>query len=102
MNVISESKGRYKKNLEVGVWKDYVGEKLISTRKYKDSTCYITEFHNNGQIRAFGFSKLTVDSTKTDWVLTGEWKFYDSEGVHLSTKMYEKGIPVQDEYFNID
>lgn len=99
MSVTSESKGRYKKDLEVGTWTDYIGERLISMRKYKDSTCHTTEYHNNGQIRAVGFSKISVDSTGLKWLSTGEWKFYDSEGILLGTKMYKKGIPITETYF---
>lgn len=99
MSVISESKGRYKKDLEVGIWKDFVGESLITKRKYKDSICHTTEYHKNGQIRAVGVSKMIVEDKNLHWFLSGEWKFYDSEGVLLGTKMYEKGIPVTETYF---
>ena len=57
MGITSESKGRYKKDFEVGTWKDYIGNKLNTKRKYKDSICYTTEYHKNGKIRAFGIQK---------------------------------------------
>ena len=47
MSVTSISKGRYKKDLEVGTWKDYIGKELNSKRKYKYSICYTTEYHKN-------------------------------------------------------
>ena len=99
MSVTSESKGRYKKDFEVGTWKDYVGERLVSKRKYKDSICHTIEYHKNGQIRAIGVSKMIVEDKNLHWFLTGEWKFYDSEGVLLGTKIYEKGNPVTETYF---
>lgn len=99
MNVTSESKGRYKKDFEVGTWKDYIGKTLLSKRKYKDSICYTTEYHKNGQIRAIGISKMIIEDDNLHWFLSGEWKFYDSEGVLLGTKIYEKGNPITETYF---
>lgn len=98
MGVTSESKGRYKKDFEVGTWKHYVSEKLVSKRVYKDSICYNTEYHNNGQIRATGISKMIIDNENLHWFLSGEWKFYDSEGVLLGTKIYDKGEPILETY----
>lgn len=99
MNVISESRGRYKKDFEVGTWKDYISETLITKRKYKDNICHTTHYHKNGQIRAIGISKMIIDSTNLHWFLSGEWKFYDSEGVLLGTKIYEKDNPITETYF---
>lgn len=99
MSVISESKGRYQRDFEVGTWKDYIGERLITKRKYKDSICHTTEYHKNGKIRAVGVSKMIVEDKNLHWFLSGEWKFYDSEGVLLGTKMYEKGNPITETYF---
>ena len=98
LNIVSKSKGRYKNGFEVGTWKDYLGEGLITKRKYKDSVCYTTDYHHNGQIRAVGISKMITDSTTIHWFLSGEWKFYDSEGVLLGTKIYEKGEPILETY----
>lgn len=94
LDVIAISKGRYINGFEVGTWKDYLGKNLNTKRKYKDSICYTTEYHKNGKIRATGISKMIVDSTTIHWFLSGEWKFYDSEGVLLGTKIYEKGEPI--------
>jgi len=101
MGITSESKGRYKKDFEVGVWKDFVGKRLVTKRKYKDSICYTTEYHNNGKIRAVGISKMIVEDANLHWFLSGEWKFYDSEGILLGTKIYEKGEPIVETYYRI-
>lgn len=98
LNISSKSKGRYKNGFEVGTWKDYLGNRLQTKRKYKDSICYTTEYHDNGKIRAIGISKMIADSTTIHWFLSGEWKFYDSEGVLLGTKIYEKGEPILETY----
>lgn len=98
MNVTSESRGRYKKDFEVGTWKDYIGKELNSKRKYKDSICYTTEYHKNGKIRAIGISKMIVEDQHLHWFLSGEWKFYDNDGVLLGTKIYEKGEPILETY----
>ena len=98
MGITSISKGRYKKDLEVGTWKDYIGKELNSKRKYKDSICYTTEYHKNGKIRAVGISKMISDSATIHWFLSGEWKFYDNDGVLLGTKIYKKGEPILETY----
>jgi len=100
INISSKSKGKYKKGFEVGTWKDYLGNRLLTKRKYKDSICHTTEYHKNGKIRAIGISKMIIDSTTIHWFLSGEWKFYDSEGVLLGTKIYEKGEPIIENYTN--
>jgi antitoxin component YwqK of YwqJK toxin-antitoxin module len=100
MGSTSESKGRYKKDFEVGKWRHYVGEKLFSKRVYKDSICYTTDYHKNGVIRSFGISKMILEEGNLHWFLSGEWKFYDSEGVLLGTKIYEKGEPTFETYTN--
>ena len=98
LNISSKSKGRYKNGFEVGTWKDYLGNRLLTKGKYKDSICYTTEYHDNGKVRAIGISKMIADSTTIHWFLSGEWKFYDSEGVLLGTKIYEKGEPILETY----
>ncbi|MFY0483223.1 hypothetical protein ACI6PS_11510 [Flavobacterium sp. PLA-1-15] len=98
LNISSKSKGRYKNGFEVGTWKDYLDNRLLTKRKYKDSICYTTEYHDNGKVRAIGISKMIADSTTIHWFLSGEWKFYDSEGVLLGTKIYEKGEPILETY----
>ncbi len=98
MTIISESKGRYKKGMQVGIWKDYIGKELTTKRKYKDSICYTTEYHKNGKVRAIGISKMIIDSTTIHWFLSDEWKFYDSDGVLLGTKIYKKGEPILETY----
>ena len=85
-------------NYEVGTWKDYIGKELNSKRKYKDSICYTTEYHKNGKIRAVGISKMISDSATIHWFLSGEWKFYDNDGVLLGTKIYKKGEPILETY----
>lgn len=98
MNIVIKSKGRYKNDFETGIWKEYVGGKLISKHKYKDSICLIKEYHNNGKLRAIGISKLITEGKTLHWFLSEEWKFYDSEGVLLGTKIYDKGTPIQETY----
>ncbi|MDR6969231.1 antitoxin component YwqK of YwqJK toxin-antitoxin module [Flavobacterium arsenatis] len=98
MGIPSKSKGRYKNGFEVGTWKDYLSNRLLTKRKYKDSICHTTEYHANGNIRAIGVSKMIVDSTTIHWYLSGEWKFYDNDGVLLGTKIYEKGEPILETY----
>jgi antitoxin component YwqK of YwqJK toxin-antitoxin module len=98
MGISSESKGRYKKDFEVGVWKDFVSKRLVTKRKYKDSICYTTDYHSNGEIRSFGISKMILANGKLPWFLSGEWKFYDSEGILLGTKIYEKSEPILETY----
>jgi antitoxin component YwqK of YwqJK toxin-antitoxin module len=98
IGISSESKGRYKKDFEVGVWKNFVSKRLVTKRKYKDSICYTTDYHSNGEIRSFGISKMILENGKLHWFLSIEWKFYDSEGILLGTKIYEKSEPILETY----
>ena len=98
LNVSMKSKGRYKNDFETGTWKEYVGDRLTSKKKYKDSICYTKDYHKNGKIRAIGVSKMIVEGNTLHWFLSGEWKFYDSEGVLLGIKVYEKGMPILETY----
>lgn len=98
MNSTSTSIGRYKKGNKTGEWKHFYKEQLTLKEKYKKDLCYIIEYHNTGKIRAIGQSKKYVDNSKTEWLPTGEWKFYDSEGVMLGTKIYDQGIPILETY----
>lgn len=98
MNTTTTSIGRYKKDSKTGKWNYFHKEQLTLTEKYKKDWCYIVEYHNTGQIRSIGQSKKYINNSKTEWLPTGEWKFYDSEGVLLGTKIYEKGIPILETY----
>jgi hypothetical protein len=98
MNTESIATGRYKKGDKTGIWKEFMSDKLLSKEKYKKNSCHIIKYHNTGEIQQIGFSKKTVIDSKIEWLPTGEWTFYDSEGVLLGTKIYEKGIPVQEIY----
>jgi antitoxin component YwqK of YwqJK toxin-antitoxin module len=98
MNTESITTGRYKKGDKKGIWKEFLSDRLLSKEKYKKNNCHIIKYHNTGKVQQIGVSKKTVIDSKVEWLPTGEWKFYDSEGVLLGTKIYEKGIPVQEIY----
>ncbi|TDE01565.1 hypothetical protein [Flavobacterium hiemivividum] len=90
--------GKYKKGIKRGSWKNHMNNKLLSKIKYKKNTCYVIEYHNTGKIRARGFSNKEIVGSKTEWLPTGKWEFYDSEGLLLGTKIYKKGIPIEEIY----
>jgi hypothetical protein len=98
MNTESIATGRYKKGDKTGIWKEYMSNRLLSKEKYKKNSCHIIKYHNTGEIQQIGFSKKTIIDSKIEWLPTGKWTFYDSEGVLLGTKIYEKGIPIQEIY----
>ena len=62
------------------------------------NSCHIIKYHNTGKVQQIGYSKKTIVGTKTEWLPSGKWIFYDSEGVLLGTKIYENGIPIQEIY----
>ncbi|MBK0370691.1 hypothetical protein [Flavobacterium agrisoli] len=97
-NTVSKSIGKYKKGEKKGTWNYSYKDRVTLTEKYKKDICFIIEYHNTGKIRATGQKKKYKDSIKSEWLPTGEWKFYDSEGVPLGTKIYDKGIPIQETY----
>lgn len=96
MNIESNATGRYKKGDKRGTWRAFMSDKLLSKEKYKKNSCHIIKYHNTGTIQQIGVSNKAIINSKTEWLPTGEWKFYDSEGVLLGTKIYEKGIPIQE------
>ena len=98
MNIESVATGRYKKGGKTGIWKEFLSDRLLSKEKYRKNNCHIIKYHNTGKVQQIGVSKKTVIDSKIEWLPTGKWKFYDSEGVLLGTKIYEKGIPVQEIY----
>ena len=100
MNIESVATGRYKKGEKIGTWKEFMNDRLLSKEKYKKNSCHLIKYHNTGKIQQIGFSKKEVIESKIEWLPTGEWIFYDSEGVLLGTKIYEKGIPIQEIYTN--
>lgn len=98
MNTTSITTGRYKKGDKTGTWREFMSDKLLSKEKYKKNSCHIIKYHNTGKIQQIGVSNKALMNSKTEWLPTGQWKFYDSEGVLLGTKIYEKGIPIQEIY----
>ena len=98
MNIESSATGRYKKGNKIGTWKKLMSNRLISKEKYKRYSCHVIKYHNTGKIQQIGVSNKAIINSKIVWLPTGEWKFYDSEGILLGTKIYEKGIPIQEIY----
>ena len=98
MNIESVATGRYKKGDKTGTWKEFMSDRLLSKEKYKKNSCHVIKYHNTGKIQQIGFSKKFIIESKIEWLPTGEWTFYDSEGVLLGTKIYEKGIPIEEIY----
>ena len=98
MNTTSITTGRYKKGDKTGTWREFMSDKLLSKEKYKKNSCHIIKYHNTGKIQQIGVSNKALVNSKTEWLPTGEWKFYDSEGILLGTKIYKKGIPIQEIY----
>ena len=98
MNTESIATGRYKKGDKIGTWKEFMSDRLLSKEKYKKNSCHVIKYHNTGKIQQIGFSNKDIINSKTEWLPTGEWKFYDSEGILLGTKIYEKGIPIEEIY----
>ena len=98
MNTESIATGRYKKGDKTGTWRAFISDKLLSKEKYKKNSCHIIKYHNTVKIQQIGVSKRAIINSKIEWLPTGEWTFYDSEGVLLGTKIYEKGIPIQEIY----
>ena len=100
MKIKSSAIGRYNKGKKTGTWKEFVSDKITTKEKYKKNRCHIIKYHNTGEIQQIGYSKKVTGASKTEWLPTGEWKFYDSEGILLGTKIYENGIPLQEFYTN--
>jgi hypothetical protein len=92
----------YKKGIERGTWKSYVGNKLSSKEKYRNDTCYVKNYYPNGKINSFGKSViLRNDKDNLHWFYVGEWKYFDEKGSLNLIRIYKNGletkeIPIKD------
>lgn len=98
MTIQSSTVGRYRKGNKTGKWKSYSNEKIVTEEKFKKNSCHIIKYHNTGKIQQIGYSKKVMIGKKAEWLPTGKWTFYDSEGVVLGTKIYENGMPIEEIY----
>ena len=98
MTIQSSTVGRYQKGNKTGKWKSYTEEKLVTEEKFRKNSCHIIKYHNTGKIQQIGYSKKVMIKKKAEWLPTGKWTFYDSEGVLLGTKIYENGMPIEEIY----
>jgi NOL1/NOP2/fmu family ribosome biogenesis protein len=58
----------------------------------------VIKYHNTGKIQQIGFSKKRGNRVKNRMATHRRMDIYDCEGVLLGTKIYEKGIPIQEIY----
>lgn len=82
------SKGKYKNNQKKGVWKTYFNDQLMQKDKIKDSIIKTKWYHPNGKIKARGQSKHIIKENVSHWFLSGNWNFYDENGVLQYRKIY--------------
>ncbi|WP_124019477.1 hypothetical protein [Flavobacterium laiguense] len=84
------TKGKYRKNAEIGTWKYLYNGRIVKKEKYRNRVCKTTFYHPNGKIMKQGYTKLDSDANEDHWYYFGKWSFYDSKEKLDSVKIYEK------------
>jgi antitoxin component YwqK of YwqJK toxin-antitoxin module len=81
----------YKHNEPVKKWKSYINGKIYKTEKYKNGTCTVKYYYENGKVQSKGKTKLETNSVETHWFYFGDWKFYSDKGKLEEIKKYNNG-----------
>ncbi|KVV13723.1 hypothetical protein [Flavobacterium sp. TAB 87] len=91
---------RYKNNIPVKTWKEFINDKLYKRETYKSDVCKVKYLHSNGKRQSKGITRLEVTTKESHWFYTGRWKFYSDEGKLIKTKNYKNGELLSEENIN--
>jgi ribosomal protein L31 len=86
-----QSKGKYKKGVEIKTWRHFANNRLVKKEKYKKGICHVTSYHPNGKIASIGQTKMIETKEDVHWFYFGDWKFFDKNGKATFLKKYENG-----------
>lgn len=93
------NKGRFKNGIPQGKWV-YNNTKGQLDRKevYRGKKIKIKHFHGNGKCAVSGKAELVNEENKLHFYYYGKWKYYDENGRHEKTALFEKGRLVKEDY----
>jgi antitoxin component YwqK of YwqJK toxin-antitoxin module len=81
----------YQGGKEKRTWKMYHNNKLVSTEKYRNDTCYTKFYYPDGKLNAQGKSVMTNESAdRVHWYYIGRWQYYNKSGKLELIKIYKK------------
>lgn len=81
----------YKHDQPIKKWKSYINGKIYKTEKYKNGSCLVKYYYENGKVQSKGKTKIEVNSVETHWFYFGDWKFYSDKGKLVEVKKYDNG-----------
>ncbi|HSD09043.1 hypothetical protein [Flavobacterium sp.] len=91
-----KSVGKYKNGEPVKKWLNYTGNAISKKEVYRKNKCIITNYNPNGTIQSKGKTKLVVTGPEIHWFYYGDWKYFDENGIQVSTRKYENGELISD------
>ncbi|HSD05799.1 hypothetical protein [Flavobacterium sp.] len=91
-----KSVGKYKNGDPTKKWVYYTGNVISKKEIYRKNKCIITYYNTNGTIQSKGKTKLVVTGPEIHWFYYGDWKYFDENGNHISTRKYENGELISD------
>ncbi|MXV51611.1 hypothetical protein GS399_11570 [Pedobacter sp. HMF7647] len=92
-------KGRYKHGQEKGTWRYYLGKSLVRKERYKGYTADVEFYHFNGKVDCKGKTFFDTSGKIPEWYYIGSWSWYDEDGRLAVTRKYDKGIIVNETYY---
>lgn len=90
LDFIYTTKGKYRKGIEVGIWKSFNNGKLVKKEKFKKNLCKTTFYFPNGKKQKQGYTKLVLEDSLLHWFYFGKWSFYNRNGKLDSIKNYTR------------
>jgi antitoxin component YwqK of YwqJK toxin-antitoxin module len=82
----------YKHDQPVRKWKSYINGKIYKTEKYKNGSCTVKNYYENGKVQSKGKTKIEGESRQLHWFYFGDWKFYSDKGRLTEIKKYNNGV----------
>jgi hypothetical protein len=97
-----QSKGKYKKGWQKGVWKyyDQQGHLVQKQTHHKDKTIDIVYYYPNGKIESYGKARIKLDEKENiHFFWYDQWLFYHADGTLKTEKYYLEGQAMEGEEF---
>jgi antitoxin component YwqK of YwqJK toxin-antitoxin module len=86
-----KSRGRYKKDKEIGSWKFFYNDTLYQKDRYSGNIGRVKFYHSNKRISARGTTEMEYNGKLLHWYYNGDWKYFDVQGNLVKIVTYKKG-----------